>query len=111
MNILITGANRGIGLELTRQFAAQGETVFAAMRDPDGDAGAVKLDVTDESSIAAAVEHVRSKTGSLDVLHHSHLLTVEQSIDKQSHCSRNTGRMELCRITKQNFRSAARLHP
>ena len=33
--ILITGANRGIGLELATQFAAHGWNVFACCRDPD----------------------------------------------------------------------------
>ena len=33
--ILITGANRGIGLELTRQAAAAGHHVTAACRAPD----------------------------------------------------------------------------
>jgi len=32
--ILITGANRGLGLEFTRQYAADGWTVIAACRDP-----------------------------------------------------------------------------
>lgn len=64
---LITGANRGIGLELARQAAATGETVFACARDPGG-AGAlhelaessggrvrvIELDVASEPSIAAA---------------------------------------------------------
>jgi NAD(P)-dependent dehydrogenase (short-subunit alcohol dehydrogenase family) len=68
MNILITGASRGLGLELTRQYEARGETVFAAMRDTDGNIEAVKLDVTDQSSIAAAVKQVRGKTDSLDIL-------------------------------------------
>jgi NAD(P)-dependent dehydrogenase (short-subunit alcohol dehydrogenase family) len=36
MRIVITGANRGIGLELTRQFLARGDHVEAAVRDPDG---------------------------------------------------------------------------
>ena len=33
--ILITGANRGIGLEMTRQAAAAGHQVTAACRKPD----------------------------------------------------------------------------
>jgi len=35
MRILITGANRGIGLGLTRHLLARGDTVDAAVRDPD----------------------------------------------------------------------------
>ena len=31
--ILITGANRGLGLELTRQFAADGREVLACARN------------------------------------------------------------------------------
>ncbi|MGC6518965.1 MAG: SDR family NAD(P)-dependent oxidoreductase, partial [Candidatus Puniceispirillaceae bacterium] len=33
--ILITGANRGIGLEMTRQAAAAGHHVTAACRTPE----------------------------------------------------------------------------
>lgn len=32
--VLVTGANRGIGLELTRQYAARGAQVIATARDP-----------------------------------------------------------------------------
>ena len=35
-SVLITGANRGIGLEFTRQYAAEGWTVIATCRNPIG---------------------------------------------------------------------------
>ncbi|MCR6631165.1 MAG: SDR family oxidoreductase [Magnetospirillum sp.] len=56
--ILITGANRGLGLEFVRQYAADGWRVLATVRDPlsgkaASDAGAevYVADVTDPASI------------------------------------------------------------
>lgn len=67
--ILITGANRGIGLEFARQYAADGCRVHAACRDPDAakelgqlaaeSGGAIRvlaLDVTDTTSVRAAAQ-------------------------------------------------------
>jgi NAD(P)-dependent dehydrogenase (short-subunit alcohol dehydrogenase family) len=34
MNIVITGANRGIGLELARQYLLRGDSIYAAVRAP-----------------------------------------------------------------------------
>lgn len=62
LTVLVTGANRGIGLEFVRQYAADGWRVHAACRDPDkaaelraitGDVRLHRLDVTDEGQLAA----------------------------------------------------------
>jgi NAD(P)-dependent dehydrogenase (short-subunit alcohol dehydrogenase family) len=58
--VLITGANRGIGLEYARQFSARGYKVIGTARDP-ADAKELsevadrveQLDVTDAASVAA----------------------------------------------------------
>lgn len=56
-NILITGANRGIGFALAQSYLNDGWRVFAACRSPEADvpkgAEAVILDVADPSSIQA----------------------------------------------------------
>jgi NAD(P)-dependent dehydrogenase (short-subunit alcohol dehydrogenase family) len=54
--IVITGANRGIGLELARQYAAEGHEVVRAMRGVDKAdplfGTTLALDVTDGDSVA-----------------------------------------------------------
>lgn len=60
--VLITGANRGIGLELARQYAGDGWKVLATCREPGraealraigGDVAVHRLDVDDPSGIDA----------------------------------------------------------
>lgn len=75
---LVTGANQGIGLQIAKELAAHGFTVLVGSRNLargeeaaktiDGSARALQLDVTDQSSIAAAAERIRSEFGRLDVL-------------------------------------------
>jgi NAD(P)-dependent dehydrogenase (short-subunit alcohol dehydrogenase family) len=73
---LITGANKGLGRETARRLADAGHTVLLGARDVDqgkraaDEIGAefVPLDVTDDVSVDAAADHVRTRYGRLDVL-------------------------------------------
>lgn len=70
--VLITGANRGIGLEHARQYAAQGSVVHACARKPDsaqelqalaeqhsGRVHVHRLDVTEHTAVAALAGELR----------------------------------------------------
>lgn len=72
---LITGCSSGIGAATAGRLAAHGWDVWASARRPEvlADLAAagcrtVALDVTDESSMAAAVEAVRAGAGRIDAL-------------------------------------------
>jgi len=79
--VLITGANRGIGLELSQQVAARGDRVFAGCRYPGkasdlgelaarypGRVTVLPLDVSDSQGIGACADMVQAETGGLDIL-------------------------------------------
>ncbi len=75
MRIVITGANRGIGLELVRQCLARGDTVIATARNPSAatplqalaraSLTVVACDVGDDASVRAFAAKV---TGPVDAL-------------------------------------------
>ncbi|MDG4881760.1 SDR family oxidoreductase [Mesorhizobium sp. WSM4884] len=80
-NVLVTGANKGIGLETARRLAALGFKVWLGARDSrrgeaaaetlrgDGfDVERLELDVTSDESVAAAARTLAERTSSLDVL-------------------------------------------
>lgn len=72
---LITGANKGIGLETARQLTAAGHSVYLGSRDPERGrraadavgARAIQLDITDDASVRAAVRAIEAN-GGLDIL-------------------------------------------
>ncbi|AGL19403.1 SDR family NAD(P)-dependent oxidoreductase [Actinoplanes sp. N902-109] len=72
----ITGANKGLGFETARRLSELGHTVLLGARDPElGRAAAatinarfVRIDVTDDASVAAAAADVEQHEGAVDVL-------------------------------------------
>ncbi|MEM7704531.1 MAG: SDR family oxidoreductase [Pseudomonadota bacterium] len=76
--VLITGANRGMGLEFARQYAALGYRVIATARSPeraedlnalaadDPDVTVIQLDVTDHARIEEIAEQYRGSP--IDIL-------------------------------------------
>lgn len=86
LNICITGASSGIGALTARALAAAGHTVYSGLLHATAeersevarhaaehkvDLRSVQLDVTDEASVQAAVAHIISDKGSLDVVVHN----------------------------------------
>ena len=79
---LVTGGNRGIGLEIGRQLSRLGHRVVLTGRDArradeaarsldgwaSGDAAGVRMDVTDDESVRAAFEQAVKLFGTVDVL-------------------------------------------
>jgi NAD(P)-dependent dehydrogenase (short-subunit alcohol dehydrogenase family) len=75
---LVTGANKGIGLQIAKDLAARGFTVLVGSRNLErGEAAAksigaaaraIQLDVTSQASITAAAARIRNEFGRLDVL-------------------------------------------
>jgi NAD(P)-dependent dehydrogenase (short-subunit alcohol dehydrogenase family) len=78
---LITGANKGIGLETARQLGQKditvligardlkkGEQAAQTLRDEGIDAQAILIDVTDQKSINAAATRINQDYGRLDIL-------------------------------------------
>ena len=72
-SVVVTGANRGIGLELCKQFLAKGNRVFATYRSDEGELKTIentnlstfKLDVRDADELESFVSSIE---GSVDIL-------------------------------------------
>ena len=73
---LITGSNKGLGRETARRLIEEGQDVYVSARDAAAGRAAaeelgarfVQLDVTDDTSVTAAVERISGEAGRLDVL-------------------------------------------
>lgn len=79
--VVITGANRGIGLDTTLAFARAGFKVFATMRKPKGatvlkeaieaeelQVSLLAMDVNDDASVIDCLNQIQDDCGALDVI-------------------------------------------
>jgi NAD(P)-dependent dehydrogenase (short-subunit alcohol dehydrogenase family) len=96
---LVTGANKGIGLETTQRLASsphnyhvlmasrdpgRGETAASSLRKEGLSVEHITLDVTDDDSITAAAKAVHDKYGHIDVLVNNAGIVVEHLGDRSA---------------------------
>lgn len=79
---LVTGGNKGIGLEIARNLSGAGCTVLLGARNPDrgqqavraleqsglNDVHLIEIDVTRQDSVTAAAREIENRYGRLDIL-------------------------------------------
>jgi len=79
---LVTGGNKGIGLQISRNLSGAGCSVLLGARNAErgkqavrmleesglGDLHFVEIDVTKQDSVTAAAQHIQSQFGRLDIL-------------------------------------------
>jgi NAD(P)-dependent dehydrogenase (short-subunit alcohol dehydrogenase family) len=86
---LVTGANRGIGLELCRQLHARGDEVLAACRTPSSELASLGvtvlsgIDVTSREAPGALLRATEGK--SLDALVHNAGVFASRTVDLRRH--------------------------
>ncbi|HRH87914.1 MAG TPA: SDR family oxidoreductase [Rubrivivax sp.] len=92
---MVTGASSGLGAQFARTLAKAGagvaltarrverlKTLRAEIEAEGGDAHVVELDVTDHDSIKAAVAHVETEMGTIDILvNNSGVSTTQKLVD------------------------------
>ena len=77
MNCLITGGNRGLGLEWVKQLSGKEKIVFAGCREPKNadklnklipSKNIFELDVANENSIRNVINQLKTRVNRLDLL-------------------------------------------
>ena len=108
--VLVTGVSSGIGRAVASAFAAKGYEVFGTSRNPQTTEPVfgvelVKLDVTDDASVTAAVSAVIQRAGRIDVLVNSAgfgvLGAAEESSVAQAQQLFDTNFFGLVRVTRE----------
>lgn len=108
---LVTGANKGIGLEIARQLAQAGVKVIVGARDAGRAATAVQalraqglaaqavmIDLNDHGSITAAAQAIEAQHGRLDIL-----VNNAGIVDAADGPPSTSSAEAVCRIMQTNF--------
>ena len=120
--ILVTGANRGIGLECSVQLAKQGHKVYMGMRNPDEfnekfselkqqdlDLELIKLDVTKTVDIRAFSDLIKNEGNGLDVLINNAGVWLEPSSDNGGDSYLNADSVIILKSIETNTMGALKL--
>lgn len=86
---LVTGGRGGIGRAICARFEREGAVVYAAdlsqggsLDTPDGTSRFLRLDVTDEASVKAAMDQVEQAHGKLEILVNAAGIEIEKTIEE-----------------------------
>ena len=78
MNVIITGASRGIGFELVQQFLKAGDTVFCLTRNIEplktithANLKSISTDLSSQNSIDAAIVSIKKEVNHIDYMIHN----------------------------------------
>lgn len=118
-NVLITGANRGIGLELARIFAARGDSVIGTSRGPAPELASLgarveTVDVTSAESVAAlarALRPIKLDTVILNagVLHGDRLDALDFAKIEQQIQVNSLGPLRVAAALRPNLRAGSKV--
>ncbi len=124
-NILIVGANQGIGFYMVRQFLEQGDSVALLdirtdnaekLKEQYGDRLlVVKADATDEASLATGIDSAAGHFGSIDAaIHNACLCSFENGLDTDYETYRKVfdvnyyGALRLAKLVLPTMRRAGK---
>lgn len=84
MNVLITGASSGIGLELCKQYSAAGHTVYALCRNSSTELSSLSVNIFEGIDIRdiSSIEAIYTKINTIDVLINNAGILSRESLDE-----------------------------
>ncbi len=91
--VLVTGANRGIGFEIAKGFAAEGCKVLMGVRDqsegeaarkdiPGNDIQVVEIDLTNSDTVNECIVRAQAVYGNIDILVNNAGVLVDSSLEE-----------------------------